>query len=139
MSEQDQSSPLPHKTIGVAVIWNEQGQILIDKRQESGLMAGLWEFPGGKIEERETITECIKREIKEELDLEIEVKEHLITINHVYPEFSLTLVVHQCRYLEGEPKPLECSEIRWVSVAELEQFIFPAANIKIIETLKFCV
>ncbi len=72
-------SPIPHKLIGVAVIWNAQGQILIDRRRPEGVFGGLWEFPGGKIEPDETVEDCIKREIKEELGKGIEVGEHLIT------------------------------------------------------------
>jgi A/G-specific adenine glycosylase len=130
------SSPLPHKQIGVAVIWNEQGQILIDRRREEGLLGGLWEFPGGKIEAGETIEECIKREIQEELGIEIEVGEHLITINHAYSHFRITLNVHHCRHLSGEPQPLECDEIRWVTLAEIDRFPFPKANAQIIQALR---
>ncbi|MHC5826590.1 MAG: NUDIX domain-containing protein, partial [Nostoc sp.] len=75
------SSFTPHKIIGVAVIWNDQKQILIDRRRPEGMMGGLWEFPGGKIEPGETISECIQREISEELGIVIEVGEHLITID----------------------------------------------------------
>ncbi len=61
------------KTIGVGVIWNQQGQILIDRRRPTGVLGGFWEFPGGKIETGETVEECIKREIWEELGIVIEV------------------------------------------------------------------
>ena len=86
-------SPIPHKFVGVAVIWNNQGQILIDRRLPGGMFGGLWEFPGGKIEKSETVEECIKREIHEELGIEIEVGEHLITIDHVYTHLRVTLSV----------------------------------------------
>ncbi|WP_138499512.1 8-oxo-dGTP diphosphatase MutT [Nostoc sp. PA-18-2419] len=132
---QTSSSPT-HKIIGVAVIWNEQKQILIDRRRPEGMMGGLWEFPGGKIELGETIQECIEREIYEELGIVIEVGEHLITIDHTYTELRVTLTVHHCRHLTGVPQPLECDEIRWVNLEELEQFTFPKANIQIITALK---
>jgi A/G-specific adenine glycosylase len=130
------SSPLPHKTIGVAVIWNEQGQILIDRRRPEGLLGGLWEFPGGKIELGETVEECIKREIQEELGIEIEVGDRLITINHAYSHFSVTLTVHHCRHLTGVPQPIESDEIRWVTLDEIDQFPFPKANSQIIAALR---
>lgn len=130
------SSPLPHKIIGVAVIWNEQEQILIDRRRPEGAMGGLWEFPGGKIEPGETIQECIEREIYEELAIKIEVGEHLITIDHTYTHLRVTLTVHHCHHLTGVPQPLECDEIRWVSLADLEQFAFPQANVQIIAALR---
>jgi 8-oxo-dGTP pyrophosphatase MutT (NUDIX family) len=65
--------PLPHKHIGVAVIWNDQDEILIDRRKQEGLLGGLWEFPGGKIEPEETVEACIRREIQEELGIQVEV------------------------------------------------------------------
>lgn len=126
----------PHKIIGVAVIWNDQQQILIDRRRQQGVMGGLWEFPGGKIEPGETVEECIKREIYEELGIAIAVKDHLITINHTYTHLRVTLTVHHCRLLEGTPQPLECDEVRWVNLDELEQFAFPEANTEIIAALK---
>jgi 8-oxo-dGTP diphosphatase len=126
----------PHKIIGVGVIWNDQGQILIDRRRSDGVMGGLWEFPGGKIEPNETVEECIKREIYEELGIEIEVGEHLITIHHIYTHLEVTLKVYHCRLIAGTPQPLECDEVRWVSVNELEQFTFPEANAQIIAALK---
>jgi 8-oxo-dGTP diphosphatase len=132
----ENSAIVPHKIIGVAVIWNEQEQILIDRRRPEGAMGGLWEFPGGKIEPGETIQECIQREIKEELGIEIEVGEHLITIDHTYTHLRVTLTVHHCRHLTGIPQALECDEVRWVNLAELEQFAFPQANVQIIQALQ---
>jgi len=132
----EQTSPIPHKSIGVAAIWNDRGQLLIDRRPQKGLLGGLWEFPGGKIEPGETVEACIRREIREELGIEIEVGESLTTVEHAYTHFRVTLHVHHCRYLSGEPQPIECDEVRWVSPAELDQFPFPKANVKIIEALR---
>ncbi|MEA5534583.1 8-oxo-dGTP diphosphatase MutT [Crocosphaera sp. XPORK-15E] len=130
------SAPIPHKKIGVAVIYNESGLILIDRRLKEGLLGGLWEFPGGKIETNETVEDCIKREILEEIGIDIEVGEHLISLEHDYSHFKVTLFVHICRYLSGEPTPIECEEIRWVTLDEIDNFPFPEANTKIIERLK---
>jgi 8-oxo-dGTP diphosphatase len=130
------SSTIPHKIIGVAVIWdNNQEKILIDRRRLEGEMGGLWEFPGGKIEGSETIPECIKREIKEELGIEIEVDGHLITVDHNYKNLHVTLTVHHCHHLSGIPQPLECAEICWVTVDELKKYSFPEGNIQIIDAL----
>ncbi|HTL88913.1 MAG TPA: A/G-specific adenine glycosylase [Leptolyngbya sp.] len=128
-------APIPHKVIGVAVIWNEQ-RILIDRRKAEGLLGGLWEFPGGKVEPGETIEHCIKREIQEELAIEIEVGDRLIVVDHTYTHFRVTLNVHHCRHLSGEPQAIECDEIRWVTLDELSEFPFPKANLKIIEALR---
>jgi len=128
--------PLPHKSIGVAVIWNEQGQILIDKRRPNGLLGGLWEFPGGKVELGETVPDCIQREIKEELGIEITVGDRLTTIDHTYTHFRVTLMVHHCHHLRGQPQPIECDEVRWVSLNEIDQYPFPKANLQIIAALR---
>lgn len=127
---------LPHKQIGVAVIWNQSGQILIDKRKVGGAMGGLWEFPGGKIEVGETVADCITREIREELAIEITVGEHLVSIEHTYSTFQITLIVHHCQHISGVPQPIESDEIRWVEVGELTQYEFPAANVAIINAIK---
>ncbi|MCS6813885.1 MAG: A/G-specific adenine glycosylase [Cyanobacteria bacterium] len=128
--------PIPHKIIGVAVIWNQQGQILIDRRPQEGLLGGLWEFPGGKVEPGETIPDCIRREIQEELGIQVEVGEQLTTVDHAYSHFRVTLHVHHCRHLSGEPQPIACEEIRWVTLEELDQFPFPKANCHIIAALR---
>ncbi len=130
------SAPLPHKLIGVAVIWNPQGQILIDRRRQQGLLGGLWEFPGGKVEPEETVPECIRREIREELGIEIAVGDRLITVDHTYTHFKVTLVVHHCQHLAGEPQPLECDEVRWVTLEAIDQYPFPKANEQIIAALR---
>jgi len=128
--------PLPHKIIGVAVIHDDSGRILIDRRKEEGLLGGLWEFPGGKLEPGETLQDCVHREIKEELDIEIDVREQIMTVAHAYTHFKVTLNVFECAYLSGDPKPLECDEIRWVTLAEIDQYPFPKANGQIIDALK---
>jgi mutator protein MutT len=127
---------LPHKQIGVAVIWNQTGQILIDRRKVGGTMGGLWEFPGGKIEPGETVEACIVREIQEELAIKITVGTQLISIKHTYPTFHLTLTVHHCQHISGVPQPIESEEIQWVDVSDLSNYQFPAANIAIINALK---
>ncbi len=129
-------APIPRKIIGVAVIWNDAGQILIDRRKPDGLLGGMWEFPGGKVEPGETIPDCIKREIQEELGIAIEVGDRLIVVDHTYSHFHVTLNVHHCKHLSGEPQAIECDEIRWVELADLDNYPFPKANLQIIEALK---
>lgn len=131
-----ESTSTVHKHIGIAVITNQQGKILIDRRKTEGEMGGLWEFPGGKIEANETVAACIKREIKEELDIEINVGDRLTSITHTYKTFNVTLYVHDCQYLSGEPQPLESTEIHWVEPSHLNQYQFPQANLKIIKLLQ---
>ena len=128
--------PLPHKQIGVAVITDDQGNILIDRRRPEGLLGGLWEFPGGKIEPGETPEDCVKREIKEELGIEIAVQDRLITIEHAYTHFKVTLNVFNCKHLSGHPQPLESDEVKWVTLDEIDQYPFPKANSQIIEAMR---
>lgn len=129
-------SPKVHKQIGVAVIYDTAGKILIDRRKPEGEMGGLWEFPGGKIEPGETIEECIKREVKEELEIKISVGDRLTTITHDYQNFTVTLYVHLCKHLSGNPQPIECDEIHWVEVSTMNQYQFPQANTEIINLLQ---
>ena len=125
-----------HKQIGVAIIKNTEGEILIDRRKAKGEMGGLWEFPGGKIGSGETIEECIRREIKEELDIEIAVGDRLTTIDCDYNTFRVTLYVHFCQHLNGKPQPIECEEIHWVNPFLLNNYQFPQANLEIINLLQ---
>jgi mutator protein MutT len=125
-----------HKHIGVAVVWNEAGQVLIDRRKPEGSMGGLWEFPGGKVEPGESVPDCIRREIQEELAIEIEVGNPLIAITHDYPEFQVTLDVYHCRHISGEPQLIECDAIEWVTIENLNNYTFPEANVQIIEAIQ---
>ena len=131
-------APIPHKIIGVAVIWNtdQNNTILIDRRKPEGLLGGMWEFPGGKVESGETIPECIEREIQEELGIKIAVDEFLMTIDHAYSHFKVTLNVYHCRHSSGIPQTIECDEIKWVTLSELNEYPFPTANLKIIQALQ---
>jgi len=126
-----------YRRIGVGVVWDRDRQrILIDRRLPEGELAGYWEFPGGKIEPDEDAAACIKREVQEELAIEVEVGDHLITIDHEYETLKVSLIVHHCQHIAGEPQAIACSEIRWVTVDELETFQLPAANYQIVQALK---
>lgn len=124
----------PHLHIAVGLVWDGD-RLLIDRRHEKGLLGGLWEFPGGKIETGESPEQATVREIKEELGIEVEVLGHFMSLDHAYTHFSVTLHVFHCRYLGGEPQALGCAEWRWVKKEELTSFAFPRANGKIIAKL----
>jgi len=126
-----------YRRIGVGVVWDRDRQlILIDRRLPEGELAGYWEFPGGKIEPNEDAIACIKRELKEELEIDVEVGDHLITIDHEYETLKVSLIVHQCIHVSGEPQAIACSEIRWVRVDELDSYQLPAANYQIVQALR---
>ena len=126
-----------YRRIGVGVIWDcDRQRILIDRRLPNGELAEYWEFPGGKIEPNEDAIACIKREIQEELAIDVEVGDHLITINHEYETMQVSLIVHHCTHISGEPQAIACSEIRWVTVDELDRYQLPAANYQIVQALR---
>jgi A/G-specific adenine glycosylase len=127
---------VPFQVIGVGVVLDGAGRVLIDQRLEEGLLGGLWEFPGGKQEEGEAITATIERELAEELAIAVEVGEELIVVDHAYSHKRLQFVVHLCRWLAGEPQPLASQQVRWVEPAELDAYPFPAANARIIAALR---
>ena len=131
----DASKPLPFQVIGVGVVLNAAGDVLIDQRLEEGLLGGMWEFPGGKQEPGEAIDVCIARELKEELGIEVTVGDELITVDHAYSHKKLRFVVHWCSWVAGDPQPLASQQVRWVRPEQLKEFAFPAANARIIEAL----
>lgn len=132
----ENADSIPHKRVGVAIVRDGRGKILIARRLEGSPFGKLWEFPGGKIEPNETVEECIKREIWEELAMEVEVGEHLITLDHTYPHLRVTLIAHLCRHVAGEPQPIECDCACWIDSKELDSFDFPEANYQIIAALQ---
>ena len=131
----DARKPLPFQVIGVGVVLNAAGEVLIDQRLEEGLLGGLWEFPGGKQESGESIEDCIARELQEELGIDVTVGEELISVDHAYSHKKLRFVVHLCTWVAGDPQPLASQQVRWVKPEELKDFPFPAANARIIEAL----
>ena len=132
----EERKPVPFQVIGVGVVLNADGEVLIDQRLEEGLLGGLWECPGGKQEPGETIEACITRELQEELAIEVTVGQELISVDHAYSHKRLRFVVHVCRWLSGEPKPLASQQVRWVLPDDLGNYAFPAANAKIIAALR---
>jgi A/G-specific adenine glycosylase len=131
----EERKPLPFQVIGIGVVINEAGDVLIDQRLEKGLLGGMWEFPGGKQEPGEPIEASIARELMEELGIEVSVGDALITVDHAYSHKKLQFVVHLCRWMSGDPKPLASQQVRWVRPEQLKDYPFPAANARIIEAL----
>ena len=131
----EERKSLPFQVIGIGVVINEAGDVLIDQRLEEGLLGGMWEFPGGKQEPGEPIEACIARELMEELGIEVSVGDPLITVDHAYSHKKLQFVVHLCRWISGEPQPLASQQVRWVRPEQLKEYPFPAANARIIEAV----
>ena len=125
----------PSQDIGIGLVFNKNGEILIDKRLENSSMGGMWEFPGGKKTSDESIKTTIERELKEELGIVVEVGEKLLSFEHAYTHKKLYFTVHICEWISGKPKPLASQKLLWVSPDKLFDFPFPAANTKIISEL----
>jgi len=128
------SFPLPHHHVTAAII-QRRGKILIAQRKPDGLLGGLWEFPGGTQEKGESLEECLRREIREELGVEIEVGELFATVQHAYSHFRITLRAFLCSLHRGRIRKLGIADFRWVSPEELEEFAFPKADRVIIQRL----
>jgi A/G-specific adenine glycosylase len=125
----------PHYQVAAGVIWKGD-DLLIAQRPSEGLLGGMWEFPGGKQEEGESLEACLKREIREELDFDIEVGEFLTSVDHGYSHFSITLHAFNAQYGGGQPRALECADWRWIKPEQLDDFAFPRADRKVIEYLR---
>ena len=124
------------KIVGTAIIFNDDGQILIGQRPEGKDLAGLWEFPGGKLEYGETVEQCIMREIKEELNVDCEVQDFLLDVVKGYKHGVFKLSVFKARIKnEKKLKALEHQAIKWVGINELNDYEFPPADVEIIEFL----
>jgi len=127
---------VPHIVVGAAVIRNRKGDVLIAQRREQDMLGGLWEFPGGKQETGETIQQCIVRELREELGINVEVEAFLTTVRHAYSHFTMDMHTYFGRIKSGSPRPLHCQDYRWVRVTELRTFPYSKADLRIIDELE---
>ena len=121
--------------VAVAVIVSDDRKILIAQRPAHKYAGGLWEFPGGKVEEHETIMQALRREVHEEINLEILSAHPWLQIPHDYSDRKVLLDIWIIDQFLGEPEGMEGQPIRWVTPVELEQFTFPAGNQLVIEKL----
>jgi 8-oxo-dGTP diphosphatase len=122
--------------VAVAVIINQKHEVCISLRHKDAHQGGLWEFPGGKIEARETAIQALIREIEEELNLRILSSRPLITIPHQYQDKTVCLHVFKVLSYEGQTVGLEGQEVRWVAQSQLPSYDFPEANQAIIKALQ---
>jgi A/G-specific adenine glycosylase len=127
--------PLPHFDVTAAVI-RKNGRLLIAQRPFGGRLGGLWEFPGGKVEPGETLPQCLRREIKEELGVRIKVGKPITSIEHAYTHFKITLYAFECELMSGKPQALQVEDFKWVRMSELGKYAFAKTDIRIIEALK---
>ena len=125
----------PHYNVAVGLIW-QGDRLLIGRRPEKGLLGGLWEFPGGKVEPGETAEEAVHREILEEVGLDVTVDAHIGSIEHGYTHFAITMQAFHCSWIKGEAQNIGCTATQWIRFDELQNFAFPGANRKLLPLIE---
>ena len=128
----------PSVLVSAVALIDADGRVLISKRPEGKTMAGLWEFPGGKVEEKETPEDALIRELKEELGLDIAESclAALSFASHAYTDFHLLMPLFVCRVWKGVPEPKEGQEIRWVRPMRLGDYAMPPADNNLVSLLQ---
>jgi 8-oxo-dGTP diphosphatase len=121
-------------TVVVAAVIEDRGRFLVTRRQAGVHLAGMWEFPGGKIDAAETHGDALRREIREELGTEVAVGELVLSTTHAYPEKTVSLFFYRCT-LSETPRPLLGQEMRWVTREEMGALGFPEADEELIRIL----
>lgn len=119
-----------------AAIIRREHRILITRRSAESHLAGLWEFPGGKVESGESLEAALVREIREELGVEIRVHREFHSVEYHYPVRSVRLHFFECTIDEGEPQALEADGLAWVEPSELNQYPFPEADQALVVLLR---
>jgi A/G-specific adenine glycosylase len=113
--------PIPFFLVTAAVI-KKNGEVLIARRPENGLLGGMWEFPGGKVEAGETFSAALVRELREDLGVKIIVGEPHGVFRHAYTHFRIELHTFFCKLVSGQPRPLQAADVRWVGLADLSGY-----------------
>ncbi len=122
------------RLIVTAAVVEREGAFLVTRRHAGVHLEGCWEFPGGKCDEGESLIDCLKREIHEELDTEVAVGREIFTVAHEYPERVVELHFFECT-LAGEPKAMLGQEVRWAERSALRALRFPPADDELIDRL----
>ncbi|MGM9936156.1 MAG: 8-oxo-dGTP diphosphatase MutT [Candidatus Ornithomonoglobus sp.] len=123
-------------TVTAAVIRNSEGKILICQRADDSSMGGLWEFPGGKLEPGETLEECIIRECKEELAVDLSVTDIFAQTQYQYPDKLINFTFFNAVINNGDIQMNVHKDIKWVSVSEIKNYEFCPADIEILDMIE---
>ncbi len=133
-------APTPHYDVTAGLIRDERKRLLIAQRPLDGLLGGLWEFPGGKREDGESLAACLRRELREELAIDVDVGELFAVVDHAFTHFRITLHAFDCRYIGplppfSEPQALGARQWRWAHESELADYPFGKADREVIAQL----
>ena len=126
--------PRPHHTMGVAIV-RRGNEVLIARRPQSGLLAGLWEFPCERVSNGESLESCCLRAARAVTGIDATIRSPLRTIDHVYTHLSVTMHAFLCTYEKGTARPVTCADVRWVEPRDLSDYAFSRANRKLIDAL----
>jgi len=121
--------------VAAALIAHE-GRYLLTRRKADVHLGGLWEFPGGKREPGESLEECLRRELREELGIEITEPVPYQIVRHAYPEKTVELHFFRCSIKDGNPRPLGCEALQWVPPEEMTRLPLPPADRPLVKALQ---
>jgi A/G-specific adenine glycosylase len=129
-------APTPHYDVTAGIIRDDAGRILIAQRPPDGLLGGLWEFPGGKQEPGESLPDCLRRELREELAIEVEVGGLFVVVKHAFTHFKITLHAFECRWLGDDPQRLGVHDFAWIDESGFDAYSFGKADREVIAALR---
>jgi 8-oxo-dGTP diphosphatase len=112
----------------VAAVVENNGRYLITQRRPTAVLPLLWEFPGGRVEEGETDTAALQREVRHRLGVDISVGQLISFVSHPYERYVVDLFLYECRLTRGEPSPRNVHAFRWATSAEFDQYPFTPAD-----------
>ncbi len=121
--------------VAIGVISNTRGEILVSKRPADKSQSGLWEFPGGKVEKNETAFQALKRELLEEIGIQVITATPWLQIKHAYPDRTVLLDTWHIAHFSGEPFGQEGQLVQWIQPNHFDQLPFLAGNREIIEKI----
>ncbi len=122
--------------VAVAVVEDDKGRVLIQQRAGDAHQGGLWEFPGGKLENGETVSQALVRELREETGIRVKASQPLIRIRHQYEDLAVLLDVHKVGNWSGTARSLEGQPLQWVAAADLQNWQMPAADAPIVNAIQ---
>jgi A/G-specific adenine glycosylase len=131
----DARREVPRERIAVGVV-SDGDRVLITRRAEKGMLGGLWEFPGGKVRRGEKPADACRREIREEVGLQVDVRERIARVQHAYTHLAVDIDVFRCRYRGGDVVLDGPTDHRWITLEETDTYAFPKANHKFMPALR---